>query len=62
MGLYAFIFGCVGVGILLWVMESIFVKYLPEVTTDLISTAGTLLFFIGVASLAATFVMGYFRR
>ena len=44
MGLYAFIFGCIAVGILLWVISSIFLEYIPDSTNDLISTAGSLLF------------------
>jgi len=62
MGLYAFIFGCIAVGILLWLISSLFLEYLPASTSDLISTAGSLLFVIGLGSLATTFVMGYFRR
>lgn len=61
MGIYSFIFGCMGLGIFLWVFESVFQGYLLDDTTELISNVGTLLFIIGVGSLAGTFLIGFFK-
>ena len=61
MGLYAFIFGSIGLGVLLWFIKSAFSDYLPSATVEVLDSAGTLLFLIGVGSLATTFVLNYRR-
>ena len=51
-----------GLGIFLWVFESVFQSYLLDDTVELISNVGTLLFIVGVGSLAGTFLIGFFKR
>lgn len=62
MGLYAFIFGSIGLGVLLWFIRGAFSDYLPTPTEEILDNAGTLLFLIGLGSLATTFVLNFFRR
>jgi len=62
MGLYAFIFGTIGLGILLWFIKSAFSDYLPVPTEEVVDNAGTLLFLIGLGSLGTTLIINFFRR
>ena len=59
MGAYSFIFGCIGIGILLWVLTGIFSEnnFLSSATIELIGEAGTIMFIIGLGSLAVKFLI-----
>lgn len=63
MGVYAFIFGCIGVGVLLWILSGVLREFfsLSTATATQITNAGTILFGIGIISLAVVFLISYFK-
>ena len=64
MGVYAFIFGCIGIGILLWILSGVIGEYdiLNAMTVEQIGTAGSIMFVIGLISLAVVFLISYFSN
>lgn len=62
MGVYTFIFGCIGIGILLWVISGVLGEYftLSAITVEQIASAGSILFVIGLISLASIFLINFF--
>jgi len=62
MGVYTFIFGCIGIGILLWVISGVLSEYftLSAITVEQIANAGSILFVIGLISLAGIFLINFF--
>ncbi len=63
MGVYAFIFGCIGIGIVLWILAGVIggYNYLEQATITQIGEAGTIMFVIGLISLAVIFLISYFN-
>ena len=63
MGVYAFIFGCIGLGILLWIISALLGEYLDlnETIVKQIGDAGSIMFVIGLISLAVVFLIRYFQ-
>jgi len=63
MGVYLFIFGCIGVGVLLWILSGVLDEVFSLSTTTItqIADAGTYIFVIGLASLAVIFLISFFK-
>jgi len=60
MGMYAFIFACISVGLLLWFVSGSFDQLGPTMVERL-NTLGTVIFVVGIVSLALVF-FGIFKR
>ena len=61
MGMYAFIFACISIGILLWFVSEILVGELNSTLIENIGNGGTILFIVGVISLTLIF-FGILKR
>ncbi len=64
MGVYVFIFSCIGIGIVLWILAGIISSYnfLEQATISQIGEAGTIMFGIGLISLAVVFLITFFNN
>ena len=64
MGVYAFIFSCIGIGVLLWILSGVLgdAFRLSVATITQITNVGTIMFVIGVISLAVVFLISYFKN
>lgn len=62
MGVYAFIFGCIGIGVLVWIISGVLGEYstVSEMTVEQIGNAGSIMFVIGLISLAGIFLISFF--
>ena len=64
MGVYAFVFSCIGIGVLLWILSGVLgdAFRLSVATITQITNVGTIMFVIGVISLAVVFLISYFKN